>query len=63
MDFEGTIQWEDEERQREERGERGKGAKGKEGGKGGKEEERAREEGDEQMVDAPGDVDDVAVMS
>ena len=62
--FEGTMEEEDEEKQREER--EGKGEEGKEeGGKGREEEEeKAREEGDDKwMVDVPGNANDIVVMS
>ena len=63
--FEGTMEGEDEEKQREKREGKGKEGKGKEGEKGREEEEeKAREEGDnKQMVDMPGNVNDVVVMS
>ena len=62
--FEGTMEGEDEEKQREER--EGKGKEGKEEGEKGREEEeeKAREEGDdEQMADVPENVNDIIVMS
>ena len=55
------MEGEDEERQGEERGEMGKEGEGREEEK--REEEEERTKGDKRTVDAPGDVNDVVVMS
>ena len=60
--FEGTMQEEDEEKQREER--EGKGEEGKEeGGKGREEKRRKKRQEKREMVDVPGNANDVVVTS
>ena len=65
MGFEGTMEGEDEEKQREEREGKGQEGKGKEGEKAREEkEEKAREEGDDKwMLDMPGNANDIIVAS
>ena len=64
-DFEGTMEGENEKKQREEREEMEKEMieKGREEEKREEEEEQVREEGVKQVADMPGDVNDCVVMS